>query len=174
MFTWCRQEERYLPSFRCLICRVPCEARNRRVQDETIDQLVTTGKIKEYYVMTAKPSSPKSLAAKSKPAEPSYFLLENGKLKPFSPNDYSAAILYEAVETFTVERRFVKPEEKQDLLFEGRKPTKKTLPLLVSKENGDTLLGSWEDLESNPEQLSVVEEVIAAKPVKQVFVLKRK
>jgi hypothetical protein len=73
-----------------------------------------------------------------------------------------------------VECRLVRPEETANLVFEGKKPSKKTIPIIVTK-NGDTLLlDSWESLESNPEQLAEAVEVMGASPARQVFVLRRK
>ncbi len=176
-FTWCRLEERYLPVSRCILCRTPCSASEAHNYPEVIDNLLDAGKIKEYFVMKAKKSSPKSDKSDpvSIPRQPDIlFLLEDGKLKPFSSDEYSSSILYQAVDTFAVERRFVKPEEKQGVLYEGRKPGKKTVPILILKEGGEAVLSSWEEIDRRPEMLAAVLEVIAAKPVKQVFVLKRR
>jgi hypothetical protein len=101
-------------------------------------------------------------------------LMEDGKLKPFSPDDYTASTLYQVVESFSVECRLVRPEDPGNLVFEGKRPTKKTQPIIVTKGGDSLLLESWESLESNPEQLSDAAEVIGALPVKQVFVLRRK
>jgi len=101
-------------------------------------------------------------------------LMEDGKLKPFSPEEYTASTLYQVVESFSVECRLVRPEDPGNLVFEGKRPTKKTLPIIVTKGGDSLLLESWESLESKPEQLSDASEVIGAMPVKQVFVLKKK
>lgn len=102
------------------------------------------------------------------------FLLENGQLKPFRSEDYTTSTLYQRVESFSVECKLVRPEDPANLLYEGRKPSKKTIPIVVTRNNGCLLLESWEQLETNPEQLADAAEVIGAAPVKQVFVLKRK
>lgn len=107
-------------------------------------------------------------------ANPRVFLLENGRLKPFSMEDYTRSTLYDVVESFSVECRLVKPEESDQPIYEGKKPSKKTVPILVTKKGEYVLMASWEDLEAHPEKLAEVSEVIGVSPVKQVFVLKRK
>jgi hypothetical protein len=102
------------------------------------------------------------------------FLLENGRLKPFPMDDYTRSTLYEMVESFSVECRLVKPEESDQPIYEGKKPSKKTVPILVDKKGEYILMTSWEELEAHPEKLAEVSEVIGVSPVKQVFVLKRK
>lgn len=101
-------------------------------------------------------------------------LVEDGKVRPFSVEDYTASTLYQVVDSFAVECRLAKPEDPGNLVFEGKKPSKKTIPILVMKNGDSVLLESWESLESKPDQLSDAVEVIGATPVKQVFVLKRK
>ena len=102
------------------------------------------------------------------------FLMDNGRLRPLSSEDYTPATLYQMVESYSVECRLVRPEETANLVFEGKKPSKKTIPIIVTR-NGDTLLlDSWESLELNPEQLSEAVEVMGASPARQVFVLRRK
>jgi hypothetical protein len=59
------------------------------------------------------------------------------------------------------------------MVFEGRKPSRKTVPILVQKDGECVLLNSWEDLESEPSRLAGAREVLGAIPVRQVFVLKR-
>jgi len=105
---------------------------------------------------------------------PGVFLLEDGRLKPFSVSEYTRSTLYDVVESFSVECRLVKPEESDQPIYEGKKPSKKTVPILVSSKGEYVLMASWEDLETHPEKLADVKEVIGAAPVKQVFVLKRK
>lgn len=102
------------------------------------------------------------------------FLLEDGKLKPFRVSDYTRSILYEVVESFSVECRFVKPEDADQPIYEGKKPSRKTVPILVTRSGESVLMSSWEDLEAHPEKLAEVEEVIGAAPLRQVFVLRRK
>lgn len=102
------------------------------------------------------------------------FLMDNGTLKPFFPTDYTASTLYQVVESFAVECKLVRPEDPGNLVFEGKKPSKKTVPIVVTRSGETVLLDSWESLDSNPEQLADALEVIGATPVKQVFVLKRK
>jgi len=105
---------------------------------------------------------------------PGVFLMEDGRLKPFSVSEYTRSTLYDVVESFSVECRLVKPEESDQPIYEGKKPSKKTVPILVSSKGEYVLMASWEDLETHPEKLADVKEVIGAAPVKQVFVLKRK
>lgn len=102
------------------------------------------------------------------------FLLENGRLKPFPLDDYTRSTLYEMVESFSVECRLVKPDESDQPIYEGKKPSKKTVPILVNKKGEYILMTSWEELETHPESLADAREVIGVSPVKQVFVLKRK
>lgn len=172
-FTWCRQEDRYLPAYRCMLCKTPCPSRQQYAENQFIDDLIAEGKIKEYFVMAAKGTSPPKAAASGKSSQETYFIHEDGKLKPFSPEDYCSSLVYQAVEAFTVERRFVRPEEKQDVLYEGKRPNKKTVPVLVMRNGAQAVLSTWQDLEANPEHLAEVKEVISVKPVKQVFLLKR-
>ena len=102
------------------------------------------------------------------------FLFEEGRIKPFSAEEYTASTLYQAIEAFSVECRLVRPEEPGNMVFEGKKPSKKTVPILVKKNGECVILNSWEDLESQPAQLAEARDVVGAMPVKQVFVLKRK
>jgi hypothetical protein len=102
------------------------------------------------------------------------FLLEEGKLKPFSPEEYSTSTLYQVVDSFQVESKLVRPEEPGSLIFEGKRPSKRTVPVMITR-NGDAMLfASWDELESNPTPLSEAAEVIGVVPVRQIFVLKRK
>jgi len=101
------------------------------------------------------------------------FLLENGKIQPFSADKYTASTLYQTVDSFSVECRLVRPEEPGNMVFEGKKPSKKTVPILVKKDGECELLNSWEELESEPSRLANAREVVGALPVKQVFILKR-
>lgn len=102
------------------------------------------------------------------------FLIEDGQLRPFSSQNYTTSVLYQAIDAFDVERKLVPPESSNNIVFEGKKPSKKTVPILVSGDGKCTLLESWEDLETKTEQLADAQEVLGAAPVKQVFVLKKK
>jgi hypothetical protein len=104
----------------------------------------------------------------------SVFLLDNGRIEPFSSDAYTASTLYQGVDSFSVECRLVRPEEPGNMVFEGKRPSKKTVPILVRKGGECVLLDSWEELEAEPSRLADVHEVLGALPVKQVFVLKRK
>jgi len=112
--------------------------------------------------------------AEKPPEDQEVFLMEDGKLRPFSPEDYTTSTLYQVVESFSVECKLVRPEDPGNLIFEGKRPSKKTLPIIVTRQGESILLESWESLESKPEQLADVAEVIGVTPVKQIFVLKRK
>lgn len=109
----------------------------------------------------------------AKAREGDLFLLENGKLQPFSSANYTESILYQMVESFSVECRLVRPEDPANLIYDGKRPSKKTVPIVLMKNGDSLLLESWEALEARPEQLANAAEVIGAMPVKQVFVLKK-
>jgi len=102
------------------------------------------------------------------------FLLEDGRLKPFLTTEYTRSTLYDVVEAFSVECRLVKPEDSDQPVYEGKKPSRRTVPILITRTGEAVLVSSWEELEANPEKLADVDEVLGATPVKQVFVLKRK
>ena len=101
------------------------------------------------------------------------FLLENGRIEPFSESSYTPSTLYQAVDSFSVDCKLVRPEEPGNMIFEGKRPSKKTVPILVGKDGECVLLSSWEDLEADPSPLANCREVLGAMPVKQIFVLKR-
>jgi hypothetical protein len=193
-FVWCKKEQCRLPSFRCVLCAEPCDSADRgsAAADSLIDGLKRSGRYKERYVMKRKEppvvgtnpeerAVPSPLAlqdgamvAEEKEPERKVFLLEDGKLLPFAASDYSQALLYEVTESFSVECRLVRPEDPENLIYEGKKPSKKTVPVIVAKGGDYRLMGSWDELEAHPEHLVEAVEVIGAVPVKQVFVLKRK
>ncbi len=102
------------------------------------------------------------------------FMLDEGRLKPFPRNEYTVSALYEVAESFAVECRLVKPEEPGNVLYEGKKPSKKTVPVIVNRDGESLVLDSWGDLEAEPSQLADAREVLGVVSVKQVFVLKRK
>ena len=102
------------------------------------------------------------------------FLMENGKLEPFHMEGYTASTLYEVVESFSVECRLIRPEDPGNLIFDGKKPSRKTVPVLMGDDGGCELLESWEALEAGPERLAGTNEVLGVIPVRQAFVLKRK
>ena len=102
------------------------------------------------------------------------FLLADGRIEPFSADEYTASTLFQAVDSFGVECKLVRPEEPGNMVFEGKRPSRKTVPILIGKDGECVLLDSWEDLESDPSRLANTREVLGAIPVKQVFVLKRK
>ncbi|MEJ5366108.1 MAG: hypothetical protein WHS86_13480 [Desulfosoma sp.] len=167
-FTWCPKEERFIPLLRCLTCRPPCAASAAAVAEPNAALWVAAGKIKEAYTM-----KPKVRAQETREESPArFFLVEDGTLRDLNPDEYSPATVYEALGSYGVERRFVKPEEKGDLVFEGKKPPKQTVPVLVLKNGTAAVLSSWDELISNPERLSEAKEVRVARAVKQVFVLK--
>jgi hypothetical protein len=102
------------------------------------------------------------------------FLLTDGRIEPFSADAYTSSTLFQAVDSFSVECRLVRPEEPGNMVFEGKKPSRKTVPILIRNNGECVLLDSWEELESEPSRLANAREVLGALPVKQVFVLKRK
>ncbi len=192
-FVWCTKEQCRLPSFRCVLCTEPCKPADRggAVSDSLIDELKRSGRYKERYVMKRKElsavASPEDRAIPSedtgkesqmdapvREAERKVFLLEDGKLLPFSAAEFSKALLYEVTESFAVECKLVRPEDPENLVYEGKKPSKKTIPVIVGRSGEHRLMTSWDELEANPEHLVDAVEVIGAVPVKQVFVLKRK
>jgi hypothetical protein len=192
-YVWCKKEECRLPGYRCLLCEEKCYA-DRHTADESarmLQELVNSGKYKERYIMKRKEESPEkgkpsavavgtepesgAGAEQSKPfQENRVFLIEDGHLKPFSSDDYTASTLYQMVESFAVECRLVRPEDPGNLVFEGKKPSRKTVPAIVARNGDCSLLDSWEALEAKPDQLADAAEVIGVVPVRQVFVLKRK
>jgi hypothetical protein len=194
-FVWCKKEQCRLPSFRCVLCTEPCDSADRTgaAADSLIDGLKRSGRYKERYVMKRKETPvstnpeeraiPSQLtlkdgamfeAEKEPESERKIFLLEDGKLLPFAASDYSQSLLYEVTESFSVECRLVRPEDPDNLIYEGKKPSKKTVPVIIAKGGDYRLMGSWDELEAHPEHLVEAVEVIGAVPVKQVFVLKRK
>jgi hypothetical protein len=191
-FVWCKKEERRLPNFRCLLCSYDCyPSDNIDGEDrKALEVLINSGRYKERFLMKRKErlttteqlrlfetkNDSKELDAASEQREPEerIFLLEDGKLKPFSPKDYSAATLYQMIEAFSVECKLVRPEDPGHVVFEGKKPSRKTLPIVITKNEASVLLESWDELEIKPEMLSDAVEVIGVAPVKQVFVLRRK
>ena len=192
-YVWCKNEECRIPAFRCVLCRLDCYEMRGRTPEGEISQafelLRNSGRFKESFVMKRKDNAEviKSQlsffgrSGKEQTVETAeqkngnnIFLLDNGRIEPFSSDAYTASTLYQTVDSFSVECRLVRPEEPGNMVFEGKKPSKKTVPILVGEGGECVLLGSWEDLESEPSQLANVHEVLGALPVKQVFVLKRK
>jgi hypothetical protein len=190
-FVWCRKEERRIPAYRCITCRENCY--QDILEDEevrkTLDHLIESGKLKEIFVVkrkdeTASPAQGPQAAGReagrgrekgaSESGEEKLFFIEDDRLKPFSPEEFTSSPLYRVAESFEVERRLVAPEQSSKVVYEGRKPSKKTIPIIVSKDDRLTLLDSWDELEDRADQLADAREVLGVSPVKQVFVLKRK
>ncbi|MCL5405597.1 MAG: hypothetical protein M1398_02550, partial [Deltaproteobacteria bacterium] len=190
---WCKNDECRIPAFRCMLCRSDCyEMRVRSPEDalgRTFEILRNSGKFKEHFVMRRKDGGKISdgqlsflekdqkeqvLETEEQKTDNGVFILDNGRIEPVSADSYTASTLYRTVDSFSVECRLVKPEEPGSMLFEGKKPSKKTVPILVGRDGECVLLNSWEELESEPSRLSNAHEVLGALPVKQVFVLKRK
>ncbi|MGQ9796943.1 hypothetical protein [Desulfosoma sp.] len=153
---------------RCLTCRLGCGVLSSETVDWHAARWMAQGKIKETYTM--KPKARPQVAQEQSPSR--FFIVDNGTVRDLEPQEYSRAPLYETLGSYSVERRFVKPEDKADILYEGKKPPKQTVPVLISHNGHATVLASWSDLESNPESLMNVSEVRVARAVKQVFVLK--
>ncbi|MCE5333563.1 MAG: hypothetical protein LLG06_03140 [Desulfobacteraceae bacterium] len=195
-YVWCKNDECRIPAFRCILCRHDCYEVRGRAREGEVSQafeiLRSSGKFKEHFIMKRKDNLEavqnqlSFFAEKKKEQEEmgmetnesengsSVFLLEDGKIKPFSEDEYTASTLYQAVDSFSVECRLVRPEEPGNLVFEGKKPTRKTVPILVKKNGECVMLNSWDELESQPSQLADARDVVGAVPVKKVFVLKRK
>lgn len=192
-YVWCKDEECRIPAFRCMLCGSDCYAmRARSPEDElgrTFEILKHSGRFKEHFVMRRKDGDKakngqlsflekehkeKTMETAEHKSDNGLFILDNGKIEPVSSDSYMASTLYQTVESFSVECKLVKPEEQGAMVYEGKKPSKKTVPILVGKDGDCVLLNSWEELESEPSRLANAHEVLGALPVKQVFVLKRK
>jgi hypothetical protein len=184
-----------MPAFKCLLCRDDCYARSRKERgtDNALEILVKSGRYKECYVMKRKESvepaenfirevtaSDAGIVSNIPPGQSAdetlenVYVMEEGKLKPFAAEEYTVSNLYQVVDSFSVECKLVRPEDPSNIVFEGKKPSKKTVPVLVTKEGESLILDSWEALEAQPEQLAAAVEVIGVTPVKKVFVLRRK
>ena len=192
-YVWCKNEECRIPAFRCILCRLDCYEVRGRAREGEISQafelLRNSGRFKESFVMKRKDNAEvmksqlsffernekeQTVETAEQKNGNNVFLLENGRIEPFSTDAYTASTLYQAVDSFSVECRLVRPEEPGNMVFEGKRPSRKTVPILVRKGGECVLLDSWEELESEPSRLADVYEVLGALPVKQVFVLKRK
>ena len=192
-YVWCKNDECRIPAFRCVLCRLDCyEVRGRTPEGEisqAFELLRNSGRFKESFVMKRKDNAEvmksqlsffernekeQTVETAEQKNGNNVFLLENGRIEPFSTDAYTASTLYQAVDSFSVECRLVRPEEPGNMVFEGKRPSRKTVPILVRKGGECVLLDSWEELESEPSRLANVHEVVGALPVKQVFVLKRK
>jgi hypothetical protein len=197
-YVWCKNDECRIPAFRCILCRQDCynlRSTGDGQVDAAFEVLKSSGKFKECFIMKRRENSEArnqlsffEKEEKKEDAETSgnegnghdqsydhsAFILEGQNLKPFSPEEYTASTIYQALESFSVECKLVRPEEQGNMVFEGRKPSKKTVPILVKKTGECVILNSWEELEAQPEQLAETRDVVGAMPVKQVFVLKRR
>jgi hypothetical protein len=192
-YVWCKNDECRIPAFRCILCRLDCYEVRGRTPDGEISQvfelLRNSGRFKESFVMKRKDNAEviksqlsfferngkeQTVETAEQKNGNNVFLLDNGRIEPFSSDAYTASTLYQAVDSFSVECRLVRPEEPGNMVFEGKRPSRKTVPILVRKGGECVLLDSWEELESEPSRLANVHEVVGAMPVKQVFVLKRK
>lgn len=191
-YVWCKNEECRIPTFRCLLCRENCYSGEKAEGefDSAFRMLVDSGKYKERFVMKRKENvvskDQLTLWQKETAEQPpvggdeieepaqTVFFFEDGKLKPFLKENYTTTALYQLMESFSVESKLVRPEDPGNLVFEGKKPSKKTIPIVITNSGESTLLESWESLESDPQLLSDAAEVAGVMPVKQVFVLRRK
>ena len=190
-FVWCKNEERRIPTFRCLLCKESCRLAHESPGnvDNRLEILLKSGKYRERFLMKRKANvvegekpfdedGVKGLAVGEKGGDEQLdgrvFLLEEGKLKPFLQEEYTTSTLFQVTDSFLVESRLVRPEEPGNVVFEGKKPSKKTQPVMIGKTGEATLFDSWDDLESNPSPLSEASEVIGVVPVRQIFVLRRR
>ena len=190
-YVWCKKEESRLPIYRCFFCGRTCypEKELRAQKDKVIADLLESGKFKECYIMKRKSTKKETVSvldfgsqgkdqqqAKNgeTPEETRIFLMEDGELKPFSPNDFTTSILYHEEESYTIERKLVRPGASKNVVFSGKRPSRNTTPIIVTKDGNYILLESWQELDANPQQLLNAKEVIGASAVRQVFVLTKK
>jgi len=193
-YVWCKNDECRIPAFRCILCRLDCyEMRGRSLEGEisrAFEALKNSGRFKECFVMKRKENAEviqnsqlsffeqngndQLTETTGQEESNNVFLLADGRIEPFSADSYTASTLFQAVDSFSVECKLVRPEEPGNMVFEGKRPSRKTVPILVGKNGECVLLSSWEELESDPSRLAAAHEVLGALPVKQVFVLKRK
>ena len=190
-FVWCKNEERRIPAFRCLLCKDSCDAAGKGIGDvdDLLELLLKSGKYRERFLMKRKANvievDQKLFKGDSKQFDEDekgsqeqldgrVFLLEEGQLKPFLAEEFTTSTLYQVMDSFQVESKLVRPEEPGNLVFEGKKPSKRTVPVMIAQDGNATLFASWEALESDPSPLSGSREVVGVVPVRQIFVLKRK
>jgi hypothetical protein len=190
-FVWCKNEERRIPTFRCLLCKESCKLAHDGLGDvDNLQEiLLKSGKYRERFLMKRKANVVEEIkpfdegdAREQAEGERNgeeqldgrVFLLEDGKFKPFLQEEYTTSTLYQVTDSFLVESKLVRPEEPGNVVFEGKKPSKKTLPVMIAKTGETTLFASWEELESNPSPLAEAGEVLGVVPVRQIFVLKRR
>jgi len=190
-FVWCKNEERRIPAFRCLLCKNSCDAAGIGIGDvdDLLELLLKSGKYRECFLMKRKANvidadrrfleeDAKKFDEGEKGAgeqlDGRVFLLEEGKLKLFLPEEFTTSTLYQVMDSFQVESKLVRPDEPGNLVFEGKRPSKKTVPVMITQNGNATLFASWDELESDPSPLSGAREVIGVVPVRQIFVLKRK
>ncbi len=190
-FVWCKNEERRIPAFRCLLCKSSCEAAHDDISDadDLLELLLKSGKYRERFLMKRKANvidvdqqfferDAKKVAedetSGAEHLDGRVFLLEEGKLKPFRLEEFTASTLYQVMDSFQVESKLVRPEEPGNLVFEGKRPSRKTVPVMITQDGNATLFGSWDELESDPSPLAGAREVVGVVPVRQIFVLKRK
>src|SRR5574337_1102046 len=103
-FIWCKNEERRIPSFRCVLCRKVCPGESKGEEADTREvfrRLVQTGKYRERFVMKRKEDRPQDPHTPISPGAgeggererqtgesqeaSTVFILEEGRLKPFVP-----------------------------------------------------------------------------------------
>ncbi len=195
-YVWCKRDERRIPSFKCLLCREHCytSLEKETGSNNALEILVKSGRYKECFIMKRKenpvPTENLSHEATGEKAtgenkmdlpagkmgagsNERIYVMEDGRLQPFASEDYTVSTLYQVVESFSVECKLVRPEDPSNVVYEGKKPSKKTLPVVVTKKGESLIMESWESLESKPEQLTEAIEVIGVMPVKKIFVLRK-
>ncbi len=192
-FVWCKNDERRVPAFRCLLCKDNCHQPHNGGDslDNSLEILLKSGKYKERFLMKRRVNvnavsvDELPLGEEARASDESdnsdgellggrVFLLEEGRLTPFSTEAYTTSTLYQVTDSFQVESKLVRPDEPGNLLFEGKKPSRKTVPVMIARDGNAMLFASWDDLEANPGVLSEATEVVGVVPVRQVFVLRRK
>ncbi len=191
-YVWCKKEEARLPIYRCFFCGKTCypDKEISAEKDRVITDLLESGRFKECYVMKRKSTKKEAISVldfgtqererkkekgkESQSEEGRIFLLENGDLKPFSPDDFTTSTLYHEEESYSIERKLVRPGASKNVVFSGKRPSKSTTPIIVTRDGRYILVESWQELDANPQHLLDAREVIGASAVKQVFVLTRK
>ena len=146
-YVWCKNDECRIPAFRCVLCRLDCYEMRGRTPEGEISQafelLRNSGRFKESFVMKRKDNAEviksqlsfferngkeQTVETAEQKNGNSVFLLDNGRIEPFSSDAYTASTLYQAVDSFSVECRLVRPEEPGNMVFEGKKPPKRPCP----------------------------------------------
>ncbi len=79
-----------------------------------------------------------------------FFFWRKGSSRLSRRKPIPTSTLYQVIDSFQVESKLVRPEEPGNLVFEGKKPSKRTVPVILSSNGDAVLFSSWDELESNP------------------------